>query len=247
MAPKQCSVAIHPHNSANGARKDGDIFGCIRTAYDWTAIGRRAYKVQWTLLRGSEEGAATVAAGHDAVRRCANASWFEWLDGSAPLFWNWPLKYQRDVRDGQPHFLMGTFGLAYMRTQSKHRDPLKQELMRAKVVKVHQLDYIREGAVTSGTSFFSVDKGATDIRMVFNGTSCGLNEIIYAPHFGLPTVKETLRAMLPGFYQCDLDVQDQFLNFKLHKLLWEYSEVDVREVRSRAGEDETWEASRTGR
>ena len=119
--------------------------------------------------------------------------------------------------------------------------------MRAKVVKVHQLDYIREGAVTSGTSFFSVDKGATDIRMVFNGTSCGLNEIIYAPHFGLPTVKETLRAMLPGFYQCDLDVQDQFLNFKLHKLLWEYSEVDVREVRSRAGEDETWEASRTGR
>ncbi len=83
--------------------------------------------------------------------------------------------------------------------------------------------------------------------MVYNGTSCGLNEIFYAPHFGLPTVKETLWALLPGFYQCDLDVQDHFLNLNLHKLLWEYSGVDVHEVQSRAGGEKTWEASRTGR
>jgi hypothetical protein len=89
--------------------------------------------------------------------------------------------------------------------------------MRAKVVKVQSLDYIRTGGVVSGTHFFSVDKGTTDIGMVYNGTSCGLNDILYAPRFSLPTVRETLWAILPGFFQCDLDVQDQFLNFKLHR------------------------------
>jgi hypothetical protein len=37
--------------------------------------------------------------------------------------------------------------------------------MRAKVVKVRRLEYIKAGRIESGTSFFSVDKGATDIRM----------------------------------------------------------------------------------
>ncbi len=98
--------------------------------------------------------------------------------------------------------------------------------------------------MVSGTSFFSVDKGATDIRMVYNGTSCGLNNTLYSPHFGLPTVRETLRAILPGFYQCDLDVQDQFLNYKLHKSLREYSGVDVHRVRLLVPEDAGWEEQR---
>ncbi len=188
----------------------------------------KAYHTQWSLLRGLEDGLASVEAGHDAVHRSANASWSEWLEGSAPLFWNWPKRYQREVRDGQPHFMTGTLGPPFLQAQSKHKDPAKHELMRAKVVKVCKLDYIRLGRVISGTNFFSKDKGETDIRMVYNGTSCGLNNILYAPHFGLPTVRETLRSILPGFHQCDLDVQDQFLNFILHKHMREYSRMDVR-------------------
>ena len=225
----------------------GMAFGGVRPVYEWMAKGRLFYNKQWALLRGSEEGAATVEAGFDAIRRCANSSWFEWLEGSAPLFWNWPEEYQREVRDGQPHFLVGGFGPPYLRHQSKHKDPAKQELMRAKVVKVRRLEYIKAGTINSGTSFFSVDKGATDIRMVYNGTSCGLNDILYSPHFGLPTVRGTLRALLPGFYQCDLDVQDQFLNYKLHKSLREYSGVDVQGVRSQASEDAHWERQRPAR
>ena len=136
---------------------------------------------------------------------------------------DWPPEYQKEVRDGQPHYLTGSFGPPYLRPQSKHKDWAKQELMRAKVVKVRRLEYIKAGKIESGTSFFSVDKGATDIRMVYNGMSCGLNDILYAPHFGLPTVRATLRAILPGFFQCDLDVQDQFLNYKLHKSMREHS------------------------
>jgi hypothetical protein len=142
--------------------------------------------------------------------------------------------------------MMGIPGPLFLQAQSKHKEPTKHELMRANVVKVRKLDYIRPGEVISGTHFFCVDKGETDIRMVYNGTSCGLNDILYAPHFGLPTVRETLRAILPGFHQCDLDVQDQFLNFILHKHMREYSGVDVREVRSVAQEDTEWELSRPG-
>jgi hypothetical protein len=119
--------------------------------------------------------------------------------------------------------------------------------MRAKVVKVQRLDYIKAGSVVSVTSFFSVDKGETDIRMVYNGMSCGLNNLLYAPHFGLPTVRETLRAILPGFYQCNLDVQDQFLNFKLHKSLREHSGVNIHRVRSLAPKDAGWEGLRPAR
>jgi hypothetical protein len=51
--------------------------------------------------------------------------------------------------------------------------------------------------------------------MVYSGTSCGLNDVLWAPRFGLPTVKQTLRALLAGYCQCDLDVGEQFLNFPL--------------------------------
>ncbi len=73
---------------------------------------------------------------YDAIHRCADASWFDWCKGSAPLFWNWGLAYQREVRDGQPHFMMGTPGKPFLREQSKAKDPLKHELMRNKVVQV---------------------------------------------------------------------------------------------------------------
>jgi len=129
-------------------------FGEVRPMCKWTAKGRLSYNKQWVLLRRSEEGAATVEAGYDAIRRCANASWFEWLDGSTPLFWNWPPEYQREVRDGQPHYITGSFGPPYLRPQSKHKDPAKQELMWAKVVKsggwsTSRLGKLRAGQVSS--------------------------------------------------------------------------------------------------
>ncbi len=79
----------------------GMVLGSVQLVHKWTSKGGSAYRAQWSLLRGSEDGLASVEAGHDAVRRSANASWFEWVEGSAPLFWNWPESYQREVRDGQ--------------------------------------------------------------------------------------------------------------------------------------------------
>jgi hypothetical protein len=133
--------------------------------------------------------------------------------------------------------MTGTPGEPFLRKQAKAKDPLKHELMRAKVVQVRRRGYIKPGEVTSGTHYFCVDKGETDIRMVYNGTSCGLNAYLHAPHYGLLTVKHTMRALREGYYQCDLDVGEQFLNYKLHERLRLLSGVDVREVRSRSPAD----------
>jgi hypothetical protein len=110
-------------------------------AYMWASnqggwSGQRVYKADWTAMRASTEGRATVEAGHDAIHRCADASWFEWSKGLAPLFWNWGQEYQREVRDGQPHFMTGTHEEPFLRKQAKAKDPLKHKLMRKKVVQV---------------------------------------------------------------------------------------------------------------
>ena len=104
--------------------------------------------------------------------------------------------------------------------------------MRKKVVQVRKWGYISSGPVASGTHYFSVPKGLDDIRMVYNGMSCRLNDVLWAPRFGLPTVKQTLRALLSGYMQCDLDIGEQFPNYYLHEELRQYSGVDVQEVRS---------------
>ncbi len=214
--------------------------------YEWSATGRRRYQTKWRLTRASADGQATVEVGHDAIHRCADATWFEWPKGSAPLFWNWGPEYQREVQDGQPHFMTGTLATPFMRKQAKARDPLKHELMRAKVVQVRQRGYIKPGEVVSGTHYFCVHKGTSDTRMVYNGTSCGLNAQLHAPHYSLVTVKHTLRALREGYYQCDLDVGEQFLNYKLYEHMRGLSGVDVQEVRSSDPADKAWEAARKG-
>ena len=140
--------------------------------------------------------------------------------------------------------MIGTLNEPFMRKQAKAKDYLKNKLIRAKVVQVCQWGYIKPGSVTSGTHYFCVDKWTSDIRMVYNGTSCGLNTCLHAPHYGLLSVKHTLRTLMTCYYQCNLDVGNQFLNFKPHEALRQLSGVDVREVRSRDPTDGPWEASR---
>ena len=91
-----------------------------------------------------------------------------------------------------------------LRIQTKIEED--QTKMKNKVEKVRKRLYIDPGTVLSLNHMFYVRKGLNDIRMVYNGTSCGLNLALWAPHFGLPIVQHTLRALLPGYSQCDMDV-----------------------------------------
>ena len=117
-------------------------------------------------------------------------------------------------------------------------------MIRDKVIPVRRMGYIETGEVCSLAHYFHVPKGPDDIRMVYNGTGCGLNASLWAPHFGLPYVTHTTRSLMPGYCQCDLDVGDMFLNFLLHEDLKRMSGVDVRYVRSTDPADAEWEATR---
>ena len=90
------------------------------------------------------------------------------------------------------------------------QDPAKTEEGRTKmknnVEKVRKRSYIEPGTVLSLTNMFYVRKVFNDIWMVYNGTSCGLNLALWAQHFVLPIFQRTLRALIPGYSQCNMDV-----------------------------------------
>lgn len=117
-----------------------------------------------------------------------------------------------------------------------------------KITKVRERDYIVQGVtVLSLIHMFDVPKGTDDIRLVYNGTSSGLNRSLFGPHFTLPTVDTTLRALGQGSMSADIDIAEMFLNFMLDPKFRPYCGVDVSGIRSddplfEQGRRSTWEA-----
>ena len=134
--------------------------------------------------------------------------------------------------DGQPRFLIGEF----RKFVSRQRLPITLddgELVRKKVVPVQLEDYVEVGTVISPIHYSNVKKGLYDVQMVYNGTGCGLNDSIWAPHFGLPTVWHIPLSLLPGYSQCNLDIREMFLNFLLNDTVKGVSGVDIQHLRSK--------------
>jgi hypothetical protein len=110
-------------------------------------------------------------------------------------------------------------------------DPDIRKKEKEKIVKVIGFGYLVNSCwegLKSLMHFFSVMKGETDIRMVYNGTKSGLNLVTWVPWFAIPS-SATLERMVvvPGSVQADNDYEDMFLNFKLHEELQAYTGVDV--------------------
>jgi hypothetical protein len=55
-----------------------------------------------------------------------------------------------------------------------------------------------------------------EMCMVYNGTSCGLNQVLWSPWFALPTGDQMLCTIDVGYWGGDNDYGDMFLNFWLH-------------------------------
>jgi hypothetical protein len=90
--------------------------------------------------------------------------------------------------------------------------------------------YISKGAVDLLMSLFEVPKGLTDIRIVFDGTSCGLNDVLWAPWFRLPTVKTMFRLLDVRYWSADNDFRRMFYNFWLHETLRNLCGVDLSRI-----------------
>jgi hypothetical protein len=63
--------------------------------------------------------------------------------------------------------------------------------------------------------------------LVYNGTSCGLNDALWAPNFWLPTPTTAARCLGFGYFMVDIDLGEMFLNFPLPSLLRRFSGVDL--------------------
>jgi hypothetical protein len=77
---------------------------------------------------------------------------------------------------------------------------------------------------------FDVPKGDTDIRMVYDGTSSGLNEALWAPSFWLPTTDSAMRMYDYATYCVDLDLGEMFLNFPMDPTIRPYAGVDLSQL-----------------
>ena len=63
--------------------------------------------------------------------------------------------------------------------------------------------------------------------MVYDGTSSGFNNWVWAPSFSLPTIESMLRSVDHQTWLGDLDVGEQFLNFPLCDEAQLYCGVDL--------------------
>ena len=85
-------------------------------------------------------------------------------------------------------------------------------------------------------------KDQTDIPMVYNATSSGPNDAVYAPWFALPTVELHLRAVDVNTYMGDYNIGKMFLNFVLDVNIREYAGADFSELlKEEAGGRKLWE------
>jgi hypothetical protein len=63
--------------------------------------------------------------------------------------------------------------------------------------------------------------------MVYDASSCGVNENLWSPSFPLPTVDTLLRATDIGSWMGDIDIGECFLNFCLHEAQRSFCGIDV--------------------
>ena len=171
-----------------------------------------------------------VAVGSDALGRLANSSWWGWDHGSTLLFWRWPSRYRKSVRDGTKLFIKREKLPHFFRRQLWPSDPAHRSKMEEKIGKVRQRGYILPGQVNSLTGFFAVPKGDDDIRIVYDATACGLNDALWSPNFALPTIDSVLRNAEPTSWFSDMDLGEMFLNYFLDEEVREFAGVDVREI-----------------
>jgi hypothetical protein len=135
----------------------------------------------------------------------SEASWWEWDEGLAPFYWRWLKEYQATIQDGLEVWFSGEKP-SWKRLQRVEKNAETKKKVVEKISTVRKRKYIDAGDVASLTDFFSVPKGDRDIHMVYNGTSSGLNDVLWVPSFPLPTVDSLLRSVHPNTWMADTDL-----------------------------------------
>eukprot|EP00957_Ditylum_brightwellii_P126202 9621621-Ditylum_brightwellii.AAC.1 len=153
--------------------------------------------------------------GRDALTQANSANWWEWSDGLALLFWRWPAEFCHEARDGTPMFyvkqdLPNYKGMSSLPSCSKAKEKVFEKLD-----KLLDMRYVSSGRVRSITTYFAVPKGKDGICMVYDASKSGLNNALWAPNFGLPTVDSIIRMADSDSWFGDIDVGEMLHNYPL--------------------------------
>ena len=151
--------------------------------------------------------------GCDALSRAINARWWTWDFGSTLIFWRWPTEVIKEARDGS-RLPWKFFPMPSYKVPQKYpKDHIEKSLMIQKVLVPINRGYIAPGRVKSLSGFFSVPKGPTDIRLVYDMTKCGLNKCLWSPRFYLPCPDSLFDSIEYDSFMSDIDQGEMFLNY----------------------------------
>jgi hypothetical protein len=170
-------------------------------------------------------------AGKIALHQVLASGWWDWTNGSSLLFWRWDFDTQRSAaRDGMEIFVQGELPTNLRPARPVHPD--KRAILGPKIDTVRKRNYIAPGPVSNLTDFFDVPKGEIDFRIVYNGTTSGLNEKLWSPGFFLPNADSAGRLLMYNSYTVDADLGEMFLNFPMDPRIRPYAGVDLTSLRA---------------
>lgn len=177
-------------------------------------------------IRGSKEGLKDLECAREAIGRASSCTWWEWTCGSSLFFWRWPPEIRRMVRDGLPSFVCGRLPSSAKSRARRVRDEEEAQLVAKKLKTVVDRGYIVPCKVVNYTDYFHVPKPG-DIRMVYNGTSSGVNDALWSPKFALPSPEAATNQWSEFTMSGDSDQGEMFLNYKCDGRLRKYFGVDL--------------------
>ncbi|KAI2503870.1 hypothetical protein MHU86_10595 [Fragilaria crotonensis] len=216
---KRCRV-LRPgwaENMEGGVSTDVSIAG-INALYSTEA-----------LMFESEEIKRDITKGRLIFEQVLKSKWWEWTYGSSLFFWRWNGKDQvTAARDGMRMYVLSPLPIGRKRATRVKLSPVVQALVAEKIEGMCKRYYLEStGHVANSLDYFAVPKGEADIRVVFDGSSCGLNKTLWAPNFFLPSATSALMLMSFGTWMADMDFGEMFHNFPMEERMRRCAGVEL--------------------
>jgi hypothetical protein len=139
------------------------------------------------------------------------------------------LEQRRAARDGMRIFVSGK--LPENRSSKSTFKPEELKLVAEKLDKITDRCYVMDGFIINFLDYFAVPKGLFDIRIVYDGTKCGLNDALWAQNFYLPDGTVAGWLLTYTTYCVDVDFGEMFLNFFMDEALQPYAGIYTLPVR----------------
>ena len=169
-----------------------------------------------------------VKKGLVVLGQVIQSTWWDWSSGSSLFFWRWNgLEQLQASRDGMHIFIQSPLPRREKSNHLKFSADVRP-LVATKIQAMIQKGYLEWGLVRTSLHYFAVPKGDSDIRVVYDGTSCGLNECLWSPNFFLPTAKSAALLLTFGTWMADMDFGEFFHNFPMTERIRQHSGVNIK-------------------